>query len=128
MNISFPIDNFSQTYNILSELFELEINTKSESFTFIWENNTITCIKTKSGKKSNLTQVIHMELFHLQRSFIEMEKRIEFYCYKNHITIKNLGIVLDKKNHSFIWKISSAVKIEIFFSSELGIGLSEINN
>lgn len=82
MNISFPIDNFSQTYNILSELFELEINTKSESFTFIWENNTITCIKTKSGKKSNLTQVIHMELFHLQTLLLKWKKELNFIVIK----------------------------------------------
>lgn len=123
MKIIFPINNYSHTYNILSELFEVDLDTRDDNFSFQWNDNRITCSRN-NGDLSLQSQGLSIELFHWQHSCFELEKRLEFFCYKNQMTLEKIGIKVDRLKQSILWNISPIVTLEIYFSPTNDLTLS----
>jgi hypothetical protein len=123
MNISFPISNYAQAFNILSEIFEAELQTESDNFSFQWDGNRITCSQLNCSSKFDTLGLV-IELYHLQHSCFEIEKRLELYCYKNHIVLSDIGIKLDRYKQNLEWTISPLVTLQICFLPTSEITLS----
>lgn len=123
MNISFPINHYSQAFNILSDIFEVELNTSTDNFSFQWDDNRITCCHLEQHLNTESTGLT-VELFHWQHSCFEVEKRLELYCYKNQIEIEKLGIKLNRIKQNLVWKISPIVTLEVYFTPSSEITLS----
>ncbi len=123
MNLSFAINHYSQAFNILSDIFEVELSTTADSFSFQWDDNRITCSHLMD-QPSIAAIGLTVELFHWQHSCFEMEKRLELYCYKNQIDIASIGIKLDRVKQNLIWKISPIVTLEVYFTPSNEITLS----
>ncbi len=123
MNISFPINHYSQAFNILSDIFEVELCTSEESFSFLWDGNKITCHQLNNQPSTDAMGLI-VELFHWQHTCFEMEKRLELYCYKNHIELEKIGIKLNRIKQNLTWKISPIVTLEVYFTPSQEITIS----
>lgn len=119
MNISFPINNFSHVFNLMSDLFELDIDTHSQtnSFSFEWDGNKFSFYETTT-LNSSINPEITIELFHIQHSLSEITKRLELYCYRNQTQQNTFNITLDASKYCLTWKISSIVKLEVYFTPE----------
>ncbi len=117
MNISFPINNFSHAFNILSDLFEMDIQThgQTNSFSFEWDGNIIHCFNSDIMATTMAPEIV-IELFHLHHPWSEIVKRLELYCYKNQTSYANFDMTLNVGKQSLIWKISSLLYLEIYFS------------
>jgi hypothetical protein len=127
MNITFPINNFSHSYNIISDLFEVEVeqDIKDKKFSFELDGNRLHCYENDSTQNiPNFSEMI-LEINYDQHSWSEILNRLELYAYRSQTNYQNFQITMDKEKHRFEWRISPMVRLVIHFKNDTNVEYPE---
>jgi len=121
MKISFPITKFSHVYDIICDLFELDINNQENSFEFSINGIHLKCflipsIETWENISSVMPTVVELSYDHY--SYQEISKRLALYCYRHHIQPQDLAIDLFDEKFLLIWKICPLLHLEFHFKNQ----------
>ena len=127
MNITFPINNFSHSFNIISDLFEVEVeqDIKDKKFSFELDGNRLHCYENDNTQNLPKFAEIILEINYDQHSWSEILNRLELYAYRNQTTYQNFQITMDAENHRFDWKLSPLVRLVIHLKNHQNFEFDE---